>query len=69
MLNLNKVGRRLANIKRGTYNGMRVNVSDLLALNADKEQDGNLKKFRHLKLASDNAPQHMPDTTNAKALL
>ena len=41
MLNLNKVGRPLANIEGGTYNGMIVSVSDHFASNADDDHDQN----------------------------
>ena len=37
MLNLNKVGRPLAKIEGGKYNGMIVSVSDHFASNADDE--------------------------------
>ena len=44
MLNLNKVGRPLAQIEGGKYNGMIVSVSDQFASNADNtEQDGLIK--------------------------
>ena len=54
MLNLNKVGRPLARIEGGTYNGMIVSVSDHFASNADGDQDQNglIKEFRQLKIAN-----------------
>ena len=66
MLNLNKVGRPLAKIKGGRYNGMIVSVSDHFASNAaaddDEDQNDFIKEFRQLKIASDSKFQHIPDT-------
>ena len=54
MLNLNKVGRPLAKIEGGTYNGMIFSVSDHFASNADDDEDQNglIKEFRQLKIAN-----------------
>ncbi|MFM7978980.1 MAG: hypothetical protein ACKPKO_06650, partial [Candidatus Fonsibacter sp.] len=49
----------------GTYNGTIVSFSDQFASNA-KEQDGRIKEFRQLKLASDSKFQHIPDTTKER---
>ena len=71
MLNLNKVGRPLARIECGTYNGMIVSVSDHFASNADDDQDQNglIKEFRQLKIANDSKFQHTPDTTKKRDTL
>ncbi|MFM7978253.1 MAG: hypothetical protein ACKPKO_02965, partial [Candidatus Fonsibacter sp.] len=70
MLNLNKVGRPLARIEGGTYNGMIVSVSDNFASNADDEdQNGLIKEFRQLKMANDSQFQHIPDTTKEREIL
>ena len=68
MLNLNKVGRPLAKVEGGTYNGMIVSVSDHFASNADDDEDHNsfIKEFRQLKIANDSKFQHIPDTTKEK---
>ncbi len=67
MLNLNKVGRPLARIEGGTYNGMIVSVSDHFASNADDEdRNGLIKECRQLKIASDSKFQHIPDTTKCR---
>ncbi|MFM7982491.1 MAG: hypothetical protein ACKPKO_24535, partial [Candidatus Fonsibacter sp.] len=61
MLNLNKVGRPLARIEGGKYNGMIVGVSDHFASNADDEdQNGLIKEFRQPKIANDSKFQHIP---------
>ena len=71
MLNLNKVGRPLARIEGGTYNGMIVGVSDHFASNADDDQDQNglIKEFRQLTIANDSKFQHIPDTTKEREIL
>ena len=70
MLNLNKVGRPLARIEGGKYNGMIVSVSDHFASNADDEdQNGLIKEFRQLNIANDSKVQHIPDTTKEREIL
>ena len=71
MLNLNKVGRPLAKIEGGKYNGMIVSVSDHFASNADDDEDQNglIKEFRQLKIANDSKFQHIPDTTKEREIL
>ena len=67
MLNLNKVGRPLARIEGGTYNGMIVSVSDHFARNADEEyRNGLIKEFRQLKIANASKFQHIPETTKER---
>ena len=67
MLNLNKVGRPLARIEGGKYNGMIVSVSDNFASNAgDDDRNGLIKEFRQLKIANDSKFQHIPDTTKGE---
>ena len=72
MLNLNKVGRPLAKIEGGKYNGMIVSVSDHFASNAnddDEDRNGLIKEFRQLKIANDSKFQHIPDTTKEREIL
>ena len=72
MLNLNKVGRPLARIEGGKYNGMIVSVSDHFASNADDEDEdrnGLIKEFRQLKIANDSKFPHIPDPTKERELL
>ena len=71
MLNLNKVGRPLAKIEGGTYNGMIVSVSDHFASNADDDEDQNglIKEFRQLNIANDSKCQRIPDTTEEREIL
>ena len=71
MLNLNKVGRPLAKIEGGTYNGMIVSVSDHLASNADDDKDQGrlIEEFRQLNIANDSKFQRIPDTTNEREIL
>ncbi len=69
MLNLNKVGRPLAKIEGGKYNGMIVSVSDNCASNADGEEDGVIMEFRQLKIANDSKFQQIPDTTKKRDTL
>ena len=73
MLNLNKVGRPLAKIEGGKYNGMIVSVSDHFASNVggddDVDQHGIIKEFRQLKIANDSKFQHIPDTTKEREIL
>ena len=54
MLNLNKVGRPLAKIEGGRYNGMIASVSDRCASNADDDeyQNGLIKEFRRVLFRS-----------------
>ena len=68
---LNLVGRPLAKIDGGTYKGMIISVSDQFASNADDDEDQNgiIKEFRQLKIASDSKFQHMPDTTKERYIL
>ena len=67
MLNLNKVGRPLARIDGGKYNGKVVSVSDQFASNA--EDDNLIREFRQLKIANDSKLQHIPDTTKERSIL
>ena len=70
MLNLNKVGRPLAKIEGGKYNGMIVSVSDHFVSNADDDdQNALIKEFRQLKIANDSKFQHIPDTTKERDTL
>jgi ABC-type glutathione transport system ATPase component len=71
MINLTKVGRPLAKIEGGKYNGMIVSVSDHFASNADDDEDKNglIKEFRQLKIANDSKFQHIPDTTKEREIL
>ena len=70
MLNINKVGRPLARIEGGTYNGMIVSVSDQFASNADdKYQTGLIKEFRQIKIANDSKVQQVPYTTKEREIL
>ena len=70
MLNLNEVGRPLAWIEGGTYNGMIVSVSDHVASTADdQDQNGLIKEFTQLNIANDSKFQHIPDTTKERDLL
>ena len=54
MFNLNKVGRPLAKIEGGKYNGMIVSVSDHFASNADDDED---------QAAQDSQRQQVPAHT------
>ena len=58
----NKVGRPLARIKGGKYNGTIVSVPDHFASNADaddEDQNGLIKEFRQLSMANDTKfPAH-----------
>ena len=67
MLNLNKVGRPLAKIEGGRYNGMIVSVSDHFASNADDDEDQNglIKEVRQLN----SKFQHILDTTKEREIL
>ena len=69
MLNLNKVGRPLAKIGGGKYNGQVVSVSDQFASKEGEESDGLIKEFRKLKIANDSKFQHIPDTTKERSIL
>ena len=62
MLNLNKVGRPLAKIEGGKYNGMIVSVSDHFASIADDDEDQNglIKEFQ---TAQDSQRQQVPTHT------
>ena len=72
-MNLNKVGRPLARIEGGKYNGTIVSVSDHFASNADaddeEDQNGLIKEFRQLEIANDSKFQHIPDTTKERETL
>jgi len=68
MLNLNKVGRPLAKIDGGKYNGRVVSVSDKFSIQED-ESDELINEFRQLKIANDSKFQHVPDTTKEREIL
>jgi hypothetical protein len=68
-LNLSGIGRPLAKIVGGKYDGMVVSVSDQIA---DPEVDNNkglIKEFKRLKLSKDSNFQHVPDTTRERDIL
>ena len=70
MLNLNKVGRPLAQIGGGKYSGRVVTMSDQFASGKQKEaSDGLTQEFRQLKIANDSKFQHVPDTTKEREIL
>ena len=67
-LNLSKVGRPLAKIVSGKYNGHLVSVSDQ---SADPETDdkGLIKEFKRLKLPKESQFQHTPDPTRERDII
>lgn len=70
MLNLNKVGRPLARIDGGKYNGHTVSVSDQFASQQDRTDQGSvIAEFRQLKIANDSKFQQVPDTTKEREIL
>ena len=70
MLNLNKVGRPLARIDGGKYNGHTVSVSDQFANQQGKTDQGSvIAEFRQLKIANDSKFQQVPDTTKEREIL
>ena len=58
MLTRNKVGRPLARIDGGKYNGCVVSVSDQFASNANEGDETLIREFRQLKIANDSKFQH-----------
>lgn len=70
MLNLNKVGRPIARIDKGKYNGMVVSVTEQFQNNDDKEEkDGLMKEFRRLRISNDSFFQHVANTTKEREIL
>ena len=70
MLNLNKVGRPIARIDKGKYNGMIVSVTDKFQNNDEKdENDGIIKEFRRLRISNDSKFLQVPNTTKEREIL
>ena len=67
-LNLSKIGRPLAKIVAGKYNGHAVSVSDQ---SGDPEADdkGLTKEFKRLKLLKESQFQHVPDPTRERDII
>ena len=68
MLNLNKVGRPLAKIVNGKYNGQIVSVTDQIG-DPDADDQGLMKEFKQLKVPRESHLQHMPDPTRERDIL
>ena len=66
MLNLNKIGRPVARIDKGKYNGMIVSVTDQFQ-NNDKEENGDIiKEFKRLQISNDSKFQQVANTTKER---
>jgi len=67
-LNLSKVGKPLAKIVGGKYNGHVVSVSDQIG-DPEADNKGLTKEFKRLKLPKESLFQHIPDTTRERDIL
>ncbi len=68
MLNLNKIGRPLAKIVGGKYNGHIVSVTDQIG-DPEADDKGLMKEFKQLKVPKESHLQHMPDSTRERDIL
>ena len=69
MLNLNKIGRPVARIDKGKYNGMVVSVTDQFQSNDKEENDGIIKEFKRLQISNDSKFQQVANTTKEREIL
>ena len=67
-LNLSKVGKPLAKIVGGKYNGHIVSVSDEIG-DPEADNKGLTKEFKRLKLPKESQFQHIPDSTRERDIL
>ena len=63
MLNLNKIGRPVARIDKGKYNGMIVSVTYQVQNNDKEENDDIFKEFKRLQISNDSKFQQVANTT------
>ena len=66
MLNLHKIGRPVARIDKGKYNGMVVSVTDEFQSNDKEGNDGIIKGFKRLKISNDSKFQQVANTTKER---
>jgi len=69
MLNLNKIGRPVARIDKGKYNGMIVSVTDQFQNNDKEENDDIIKEFKRLQISNDSKFQQVANTTKEREIL
>ena len=69
MLNLNKIGRPVARIDKGKYNGMIVSVTDHFQNNDKEENDDIIKEFKRLQIPNDSKFQQVANTTKEREIL
>ena len=63
MLNLHKIGRPVARIDKGKYNGMVVSVTYQFQNNDEEENDEIIKEFKRLQISKDSKFQEVANTT------
>ena len=68
MLNLNIIGRPLAKIVGGKYNGQIVSVTDQIG-DPEADDKGLMKEFKQLKVPRESHLQHIPDSTRERDIL
>ena len=68
MLNVNKIGRPLAKIVNGKYNGQIVSVTDQIG-DPEADDKGLMKEFKQLKVPRESHLQHIPDSTRERDIL
>jgi len=66
MLNLNDIGRPLAKIIGGKYDGKQISVSDKFG---DQNDETLIKEFKQLKIPNDAKLQQVPDTTKEREII
>ena len=69
MLNLNKIGRPVARIDKGKYNGMIVSVTDQFQNNDKEENDELVNEFKRLQISNDSKFQQVANTTKEREIL
>ena len=69
MLNLNKIGRPVAIIYKGKYNGMIVSVTDQFQNNDKEENDEMIEEVKRLLISNDSKFHQVANTTKARESL
>ena len=69
MLNLNKVGRPIARIDKGKYNGMVVSVTEQFQNKDDDQDEGIIKQFKRLQISNESEFRQVANTTKEHEIL
>ena len=69
MLHLNKIGRPIARIDEGKYNGMVVSVTEQFQNNDDDQDEGIIKEFKRLHISNESEFEQVANTTKEREIL